>query len=136
MKVKVSTDNLGVVSDIYVAGRDECGTEIIGEAFFVSLQFPNGRRFAHSFSFKSYEKDYDAEEGMYFFRDVFEVAKGKAQALLDRMIAVGAVDLDCGAWNETYPVYGSEAYSDEEAIGWEQERGVGYNPANYGGIYG
>lgn len=136
MKVKVSTENLGVVSDLYKAGHDECGTDIIGEAFFVGLSFPDGRNFAHTYSFKSYAVEYDKEEGVKFFRDVLEDAKAKAEALLSRMLAVGEVDLDCGSWNETYPGYGSEAYSNSDAIAWEQERGVGYDPANYGGIYG
>lgn len=81
-----------LMSDLVKVGvQEEEGYDIIRELWYVVAVDATGRRFRDHFNLEKYE----AEERLALF-------------ILD-----GGVDGEA-SWNEMYPVYGSEAYIDQE----------------------
>ncbi len=105
---------VGVVSELFQVQGDD-GPEVF-ERFFVSFETSKGRRFQHEASFPACELADDVEEGVTYYRRVWDAAD-KAEALADRVrahVAAGG-KLDADRWLEVQPVYGSDAYIAFEA---------------------
>lgn len=106
MKKALTDCKVDVVSDLYVAGRDECGTEFTAEVYYVMLEDAKGYRWAHDARFAGCELVRD--EGESYFVDVREEARAAADKLLARIEAAGEVDM--AFWGSCDPAYGSDAY--------------------------
>lgn len=105
--MNISTFDVEVVSDVYVAGRTEDGVPYTAEVYFVTAVAPDGRRWNHFKRFHGCAVHLD-EEGFQQFEDIREPAKAAAERVEARVLAAREIDL--AYWSETYPVYGSEAY--------------------------
>lgn len=47
-------------------------------------------------------------------------AAERVASALNARLAAGKLPVAFGTWEETFPAYGSEAYSNEEAVAWER----------------
>jgi hypothetical protein len=122
----------GVASDVVSLGRHgEDGEEQFAEVFYVGMTTRSGRRFNHSFRLLNKElRKFEEPEEQYTYEawvrlDEDEI-KGRLQRLCDRIeahVAAGG-KLNQTYWDETYAMYGSEAYECQEAEGlhliWER----------------
>jgi len=107
MKTSVNTLQLGIASDLYLAGYTVDGDEYIAEVYFISAEDDLGNRWSNG-GWKGAKAGVDEETGEPYFMDAREGAKAAAQRLLNRMYMVGEVDFDF--WREDRPAYGSVAY--------------------------
>jgi hypothetical protein len=118
-----------VVSDLYLAGRQEDGVPFHAELYYVQVEADDGRRWAHSTVMKGCRVEIDEEDGYSAFIDIREevlpVLKRLA-AKVNAHLAKGG-KLDKGHWDERSPAYGSEAYinsgAELETIMWEKAQG-------------
>lgn len=97
-----------VRSDVFHAGRDECGDPVEQLVYYVVATAASGRRFIHNRSFLD--------------NGIWKAGETAANRLLDRInkAAAAGVEPDWDAhWHETDPAYGSEAYQSQ---GIELER--------------
>jgi hypothetical protein len=106
MKKALTDCAVSVESDVYVAGRDEFGTEVTAEIYFVMLEDAKGYRWAHDARFAGCEV-VEGEESDNFV-DVRAEARAAADKLLARIEAAGEVDM--AFWGSRDPAYGSDAY--------------------------
>lgn len=106
MKKALTDCKVDVVSDLYVAGRDECGTEVTAEIYYVMLEDAKGYRWAHDARFAGCEV-VEGEDSTHFV-DIRAEARAAADKFLARIEAAGEVDLTF--WDSRDPAYGSDAY--------------------------
>ena len=111
----------GVVSESADYGRDpEEGSPVIALVYFIMAEFKDGRRLRHNVNFPTLERVEDEDVG-YSFRRRYD-AEERAERLLRRIEARG--EITDAHWNESYPVYGSDAYIAADAegdhIAWER----------------
>jgi len=100
-----------ISSDVYCAGKTEDGYPYTAEVFYVVAVFPNGRRIAHSSTFRSCEVEQN-EEGYNIFISIKDEAFSKVERLCSRIqkCLVNGGKLDMTYWDEINPVYGSDYY--------------------------
>jgi hypothetical protein len=109
-----------ICSDLYVAGRTEDGFDYTAEVYFITATNARGDRWRHGTAFPGCNVEKD-EEGYNHFGDIREQAHAQAQALMNRMIARGTINLE--HWREDRPVYGSNAYvAYGQYDDWEDEQ--------------
>lgn len=121
----------GIVSDLVSLGiHGEDAQEEFAEVFYVGMTTASGRRFNHFCRFlnKELRRFEDPEDGLYEFwvaKDD-DVIRAGLQRLCDKIeahVAAGG-KLNQIYWEETYAMYGSEAYETQEAEGlhliWER----------------
>lgn len=104
---------VGVVSDLFDAGRDNEGRSFIAERFFVELvNIKTGRRWRHHLAINGAKREICDETFEPYFVDLSEGAVARLQRLVgrvqDRLAAGGC--LDATQWDEVDPVYGSDEY--------------------------
>ena len=106
MKVQIGTR-----SDLYEGGYTEDGERMIHEAHYVVIEVPDGRRWAHSHSFRT-EKMRKAE------------AMTKSEALAEKIFQhlASGKKLDMEHWVEIDPAYGSKAYQKLDGKGYFRAR--------------
>jgi hypothetical protein len=105
---------VGVCSDLYVAGRTEDGEQYTAEVYRVAVGFANGEVYVHRVSFPGCEVEKD-EEGIQHFGDIRVQALAKAERLKARVenaLASGKA-LDMSNWVYHRAIYGSRAYVEE-----------------------
>jgi len=130
---KHSWSEVAVMSDLFSLGRDEDGTEIIGDVFFVQVSSDYGRTLVHNAAFPNKARA-SKEEQNAAWDDGFDGvlinydfdAEAKAERLAKRIEA----HLACGGklnqdhWSEGNPRYASQAYQneggEEDMIAWER----------------
>jgi hypothetical protein len=108
------TIQIDIASDLFEVSTED-GLAAF-ERFFVYFETYKGRRFRHEVAFPAAELTHDAEEGISYYRRVWDAAD-KAEALADRVrthVAAGG-KLDADRWIEVEPAYGSDAYIAFEA---------------------
>lgn len=114
--------DITVFSDLYVAGKTEDNEEFLAEVYYVMATNARGERWVHELTFPSCRKHVD-DEGLPHFEDIRPLAEARAEDLASRvrkaLAAGGQINFDY--WVETFPAYGSEAFSNEEMIAWERE---------------
>lgn len=108
-------------TDLFSCGRDECGEELAGEAGYVTVEAPDGRRFAHDRVFKFTVTSYDEDGFLHVGTDSKQVAA--AERFLSKVQAAIAAGTWAGPegndhWGEIEPCYGSAAYQANQAH-WE-----------------
>lgn len=113
-----------VWEDQFSAGRHpEDGTQVIGEVYYVVIEFENGARLKHSARFANVAWVEDRSEwcdfGGYFERDWEGKAKAACERLAAKVRAAGRINPD--HWEEMYAAYGSPAFSNAEQIEWERQ---------------
>jgi hypothetical protein len=100
----------------------EDGEPIFGMVFYVLAQMADGTRYRHFHNYTSKVKTFDNQELVWFWADRYEEAKEAAERFFERVKAKGTINRE--NWVETYPVYGSDAYIQQEAEGvhleWER----------------
>jgi hypothetical protein len=118
-----------VVSDLYLAGRQEDGVPFHAECFRVQVEAEDGRRWVHSLTLKGCRVEQDEEEGWLSFVDIRDEVRPKMERLAAKVnahLAKGG-KLDKRLWDERSPAYGSEAYinggAELETIMWEKAQG-------------
>lgn len=118
--------DISVFSDAANFGPTEEGEPFTAEVFHVMAQDVHGNRWVHEMSFpgcKRYSTYVEGDE-IVRFKDLRVVAKARAEDLAQRVRKAlaegGKIDLD--HWVETFPAYGSAAYSEEDMIAYEKER--------------
>lgn len=108
--MKTADFELGVVSELFSAGRNEDGEEVLGHIYSVLAEDKTGRRFSHIDYVKdTVRKKCDPDEsdcGSYWclVLDAEQQVENKKKSLLlsENMILTD--------WLEVEPRYGSEAY--------------------------
>lgn len=120
--MKTTTLTIGVVSDIYEAGRTEDGEAFTAEVYRVVAEDRDGNRWVHQSRFAGCKVIFHEEEGYNAFRDIRPQALAAAEALCAKVKAARAINLQY--WSEDRPAYGSKAY---EAYG--QANDVAYEKA-------
>jgi hypothetical protein len=118
--LNVTNFDVAATFDQYTAGRHpEDGTPVIGEAYFVMITAPDGRRWAHErrWANTAIVRCDDADFGAYVKRDWEGEGRAAAEALAEAVIDRARVDLT--HWVEVDPAYGSDAYQRQ---GIEAER--------------
>ena len=116
----VSSLDLGIGSDLYLAGQTEDCEDYIAERFFICAEDQHGNRWSHQKSFPGAKRWEDRDS--FGYEDIREEAKALAESLLEKIRRAGAIDLDY--WNEDRPVYGSAAYcayGQADDLAWEKE---------------
>jgi len=111
---------VGVVSDLFDAGRTNDGEVFAAEVYYVVVENGAGRRWA------SYDRFYGArrvvdDEGWVGFDDLREEASAAAEALaaaIEKVLAAGG-KLSYEDFHQIDPAYGSRAY---QADGIEEIR--------------
>jgi len=118
-----------VVSDLYLAGRQEDGVPFHAELFYVQVEAEDGRRWAHSLVMKGCRVEIDEEDGYSAFIDIRDEVRPVLERLAAKVnahLAKGG-KLDKRHWDERSPAYGSEAYinsgAELETIMWEKAQG-------------
>lgn len=114
---------VSVVSDLYLAGLTEDGTEYHAEIFFVQAENEQGRRFRHALRGYLGAKRVTDEDGLVGFEDVRAEAFARASRLADRInraLEEGS-SLDFAQWREIDPAYASPEYISQ---GIEAERAL------------
>ena len=118
-----------VVSDLYLAGRQEDGVPFHAELFYVQVEAEDGRRWAHSLVLKGCRVEVSEEDGWSVFIDIRDEVRPVVEALAAKVnahLAKGG-KLDKRHWDERSPAYGSEAYinsgAELETIMWEKAQG-------------
>ena len=105
---------VGVVSDLFDAGKDNDGQVFAAEVYYVTIENNAGRRWASYDRFRGARREVD-EEGWVSFADLREEASAAAEALAaatDRVLASGGkVSLE--DWYQVDPAYGSKAYQQD-----------------------
>ena len=96
-----------VASDLYQAGYGDDGHPFIAEAYFVEIQYEDGRRFRHERTFLGARRIIDDEDGVVYFQDVRDQSQAQAEQLAERVRRGG---INFQYWEEMDPAYGSEAY--------------------------
>jgi len=122
IEMSSSKFEVGVVSDLFDAGRQDDGQPFIAERFFVELVNVNtGRRWRHNLAINGTKCEYCEETGDPYFPDLRADATARLERLVARVqqrLAEGG-RLDADQWYEVDPVYGSDEY---ESQGIELQR--------------
>lgn len=130
--MKPSDITFQVISDLYVAGRTEDGTDFTAEVYFVGAEHVSGRRWTHRATFPGCQRVTD-DEGFPRFLDVRAQAMDDAERLkrqIQRYVAANG--FDAHKWIEAPAAYGSDAYGmqDEAARYDEDESAAGQSVLN------
>jgi hypothetical protein len=118
-----------VVSDLYLAGRQEDGVPFHAEIFHVQVEAEDGRRWVHSLKMKGCRVEIDEEDGYSAFIDIRDEVRPVMERLAAKVNAhlANGGKLDKRHWDERSPAYGSEAYlnggAELEMIMWEKAQG-------------
>jgi hypothetical protein len=109
--------DVGVCSDLYIAGRTEDGEDYTAEVYLVCVEFADGTVYAHKERFKGCKVEEWADDYDYgtAFIDIREEQEEKANKLASRVrncVATGR-RLDPQFWTFHRTVYGSTAYLQE-----------------------
>lgn len=118
--------DISVFADAANFGPTEDNEPFTAEVFYVMAQNERGERWVHEMSFpgcKRYAIRIEGEE-IVNFKDLRAIAKARAEDLAARVrkaLAEGG-KIDLNYWVETFPAYGSAAYSEEDMIAFEKER--------------
>ena len=118
VKIEATTE-VCVESELYVAGRDEFGTEFTAESYYVGLHFSDGSSLRHEHSFDGTEKTV-TPDGYDCFPAIREEAKTAAEHLASRVRVAGAINPV--RWSEGRAIYGTPAYLNEVAGMTPEER--------------
>lgn len=113
-----------VRDDLVKIGVTEDGEDDIASRFYVVVETPDGRRFAHDRGFMDVEPRFDPVEGRYLQRVQLASPEAQAEALrakIERHLKAGG-KLDDAHWNEVDPCYGSEAYATLDAMSYFKGR--------------
>jgi len=103
--------SFSVVSDLYVAGRREDGTDFIAEQYYVVAEDARGNRWSHNAVFNGCRVECDDEDYyQQYFIDIREEAHARADKLLARIRIAPSIDMEC--WEAIRPAYGSLAYQE------------------------
>lgn len=105
--MKVAFHEVGIVSELYDAGRQDDGTPFIGEAYFLQVTLANGERLNHRVHFPGVERCTD-EEGWVRFGDIRAQQLRRALRLRRAIRRAGQIGEEM--WEPGRPVYGSKAY--------------------------
>ncbi len=117
----------GITSYLHKFGVTEDGEDFIGEVLFITAEREDGSRFSHFKTFPTSSAEVD-DEGIPYFTDLREEARGRAEKMLARIESGCTVDtIDETLWTEIAPSYGSKAYVDMnmEGVYAELERREG-----------
>lgn len=111
--------DVGVCSDLYIAGRTEDGEDYTAEVYLVCVEFADGSVYAHKERFKgcrvdTWADDYDCGTAFIDIREEQE-AKATTLALRVRLCLARGGKLDPQFWTFHRTVYGSTAYLQEVA---------------------
>lgn len=118
--------DITVFEDVANFGPTEDGAPYTAPVYCVMAQDAKGNRWVHELTFPGCKRYATTVEGELFvrFEDRRQIAQARATELASRvrkaLAAGGQINLDY--WVETFPAYGSEAFSNEEMIAWEKER--------------
>ena len=118
VKIEATTE-VRVESELYVAGRDEFGTDFTAESYYVEVSFLDGSTLRHERSFDG-TKATVTPDGFNCFPDLREEAKAAAEHLASRVRAGGAINP--AHWSEGRAIYGTPAYLDEVALLTPEQR--------------
>ena len=118
-----------VVTDLYLAGRQDDGVPFHAECFCVQVEAEDGRRWVHALTLKGCRVEVSEEDGWSVFIDIRDEVRPVIEALAAKVnarLAAGG-KLNKLHWDERSPAYGSEAYinsgAELETIMWEKAQG-------------
>jgi len=108
----MSKFQVGVVSDLFDAGRTNDGERFAAEVYYVVVENNAGRRWASYDRFYGARRVVDDEDGWVGFEDLREEASAAAETLAAAtkkvLAAGGKLSYEC--FHQIDPAYGSRAY--------------------------
>ena len=96
---------------LYLAGTDECGSELHHEAYCVQAEDERGNRWSHDYTFRLSEFIKKAEGDTFKARELLELTVEKLCDKMKLHLQNGG-KLNPDHWEEDEPCYGSDAYCD------------------------
>ena len=96
---------------LYLAGTDECGSELHHEAYCVQAEDERGNRWSHDYTFRLSEFIKKAEGDTFMGRELLELTVEKLCDKMKLHLQNGG-KLNPDHWEEDEPCYGSDAYCD------------------------
>ena len=108
---KINKLQFGPHTWLYLAGTDECGSEIHHEAYCVEAEDEKGYRWVHDYTFKFSNFIRKAEGDPTKAREELEHKVNKLITKIKLHLRNGG-KLNADHWITTDPAYGSDAYCD------------------------
>ena len=96
---------------LYLAGTDECGSELHHEAYCVQAEDERGNRWSHNHTFRLSDFIKKAEGDTFKGRELLELTVEKLCDKMKLYLQNGG-KLNADLWEEDEPCYGSDAYCD------------------------
>ena len=107
-----------VASTLHKFGVTEDGDDVVGQLLFVEAIDDKGNRFVHRQHFPALV-EVEREDDLPGYHDRYDEAFVEASKLKHEVEHLTELDDD---WERSFPVYGSEAYNEQDTIDWEQDR--------------